>query len=394
MSIHIGSVPLSQNSTDVFTIYSTKSNVMRLTSPYNSVFMDIGDYKFGQRSNEPFVFSYKTSNIITYNSNNITFNRDIVATGNLNILGSFKTSTDLSCGKIITSNLQIKNTLANGNKFIDCSSNNINTLYVLNDDNGVGYIGGRLGIGVIPDNKKYSIITSSNIYVNGDIYGATVITDKLISTNNLCKIIFDNENITIDAPSVTLKNLQLGGQNSFSNLQCSDTADIKGILLASNVNIYNNNILKNPFKINQRLINDNYGNSIYGNPISVKSQHKNITEHPSILELSSCGNLVLGDYPSMQIVDNLNIISDYVIRGNIPTNREKHFKGYLSFASDGIEKTSFNVNKLGQVSIGLSKPSAILDIVNDFTGSEENYVKPESIIYLRNKKHIKFVAFC
>jgi hypothetical protein len=63
MSIHIGSVPLSQNSTDVFTIYSTKSNVMKLTSPGNHVFMDIGDYNFGQRlSNEPFVFSYKNNN--------------------------------------------------------------------------------------------------------------------------------------------------------------------------------------------------------------------------------------------------------------------------------------------------------------------------------------------
>jgi len=132
------------------------------------------------------------------------------------------------------------------------------------------------------------------------------------------------------------------------------------------------------------LINLVHANNIYGNPISVKSQHLNIQEDPTILELSSCGNLVLGDYPSLSFVDNTNIICDYVLRGNIPTNREKHFKGYLSFASDGIEKTSFNVNKLGQLSIGSSKPSAILDIVNDFTGFETDYVKPSSIIHLRN----------
>ena len=385
MSIHIGSVPLSQNSTDVFTIYSTKSNVVKLQSPSNTVLMDIGDYNVGQRSsNGPFVFSYKNSNIITYDSNNISFNRDIVATCNLNILGSLKTSSELSSSKLSTGNLIIKNPISNGDRIIDCSSNNIETFYLINDNNGTGYIGGRLGIGVIPSNKKYSLITSSNIFVNGDISGEKVIADKIISNNNVCQILFDTNSITIDAPTVTVNNLYLGGQNIFSKLQCTDAADIKGLLLASNVSIHNKDAVKNPFKINQRLINLLHANNIYGNPISVKSQHINIQEDPTIFELSSCGNLVLGDYPSLRFVDNTNIICDYVLRGNIPANREKHFKGYLSFSSDGIEKTSFNVNKSGQLSIGSLNNLGILDIVNDFTGSEIDYVKPTSIIHLRN----------
>ena len=385
MSIHIGSVPLSQNSTDVFTIYSTKSNVVKLTSPSNNVFMDIGDYNFGQRSlNDPFVFSYKNSNIITYNSNNVSFNRDIVATCNLNILGSLKTSTDILCGNLITSNIVIKIPILNGSKFIDCTSNNIDTFYLTNNDKGVGYIGGRFGIGVIPNDKKYSLMTSSNIYVDGDISGKRVVVDTIFSTNT----------ITIDSPRVIVNNLQLGGQNAFTNLQCAEIADMKGLFLASNVNIYNNITTRNPFKINQRLINGDYGNPVTGNPISIRSQHVGIsTEHPTILELSSCGNLVLGSHPSTQNVGGLNIISDYVIRGNIPTNREQHFKGYLSFASNGVEKTSFNVNKTGQLSIGSLRPSAILDIVNDFTGSEANYVKPSSIIYLRNKNTSNVLPF-
>jgi len=351
---------------------------MKLASPGNHVFMDIGEYNFGQRlSNEPFVFSYKNSNIITYNSNNISLHRDVVVSCNLNILGFLKTSTDLSCGNLITSNIVIKNPILNGNKFIDCTSNNIETFYLKNNDNGIGYIGGRFGVGVPPNDKNYSIMTSSNIYVDGDICGERVVTDRIFSTNT----------ITIDSPRVIVNNLQLGGQNVFTNLQSSDIADMKGLLLASNVNIYNNTTTRNPFKINQRLINGDYGNPLSGNPISVRSQHVGIvTEHPTILELSSCGNLLLGDYPSTQNVGGLNIISDYVIRGNIPLDREKHFKGYLSFTSNGLTRTSFNINKTGHVSIGSSRPpSAILDIVNDFTGSEINYVKPTSIVYLRNK---------
>lgn len=386
MSIHIGSVPLSQNSTDVFTIYSTKSNVMKLASPGNHVFMDIGDYNFGQRlSNEPFVFSYKNNNIITYDSNNISFHRDIVAACNLNIIGSFKTSADLVCRNLITSNLVIENPSLNGNKFIDCTSNNIDTFYLINNDNGIGYIGGRFGVGVIPNDKNYSLMTSSNIYVNGDICGERVVVDRIFSKNT----------ITIDSPRVIVNNLQLGGQNVFTNLQSSDIADMKGLFLASNVNIYNNLTTRNPFKINQRLINDRYGDPTTGNPISVRSQHQNIVEHPTIFELSSCGNLILGDYPSTQIqaTNNITIISDYVIRGNIPLDRERHFKGYLSFSANGLEKTLFNVNKIGQVSIGSSRPSAILDIANNFTGSETNYVKPSSIIHLRNKNSSNVLPF-
>lgn len=391
MSIHIGLVPLSQNSTDVFTIYSSKSNVMRIQSPSNNVFVDIGDYNLGQRSsNEPFVFSYKNNNIITFNSNEISLNRNIIATSNLNILGSLNISSDIntplgmSCSNLNTSSVFIQNNLSNGYKIIECRSNNIDTLYVKNEDNGVGYIGGRIGIGTAPLDKKYSLITSSNIFVNGDIIGTKVITDRIISTNNISQIIFNENSIKISSAQVTVDNLVLGGKNSFSNLICNELADISGLLLASNVSIFNNNLLNNPFKINQRLINFEYGNNIFGNPISVKSQHKNIATDPTIMELSSCGNLILGDYPALNNISGVNIINDYVIRGNIPTNREKHFKGYLSFSSNGSEKTTFNVNKSGQLSIGTYQQKALLDIENSFTGNEIEYVKPVSIIYLRN----------
>ena len=395
MSIHIGLVPNTQNSSDVFTIYSSKSNLMRIQSPSNNTVIDVGDYNLGQRSNEPFVFSYKNSNVImTFDSNVISLNKNIVATSNLYINGSLNISSNINtslgviCGDLNTSNIKIQNTQSNGDKFIDCCSNDVNTLYLTNEDNGVGYIGGRLGIGVSPIDKNYSLITKSNIFVNGDVRGKAIITDKFIVNSNQINgsIYFNNSNeLIIDAPRVVINNFGLGGKTEFTNIKATELADLSGLLLASNVSIYNNNILRNPFRINQRLISNQYGNSTFGNPISVKSEHININIDPTIMELSSCGNLVLGDYPSLSnITTNFSIIKDYVIRGYIPTNREQHFKGYLSFSSNGSEKTSFNVDKSGKVSIGSSKPEALMDIVNGFTSYENNYVKPSSILYLRN----------
>lgn len=386
MSIHIGLVPLIQNSNDVFTIYSSKSNVINIQSLSNNVFMDIGDYKLGQRSNEPFVFSHKNSNIITYDSTIIAFNREVVANSNLRIRGSLNAINDISCSNLSASNIVIGHDIVNGYKIIDCRSNNIETFNVINDDRGVGYVGGRIGIGVKAIDKQYSLVTSSNINVNGDIYGNKVITKTIIvSSNNVQgEIFFDENKMVINAASVKVNNLVLGGDLTFADLSCIGIADMSGLLLASNVSIFNNNPRRNPFKINQRLIDFDYGNNISGNPISVLSQHKGIVQEPTIMELSSCGNLILGDFPSTSRVDNINIINDYVIRGNIPTNREIHFKGYLHFSSNRSENTIFNVNKSGQLSIGSSTPEALLDITNGFTGYEANYVKPHSIAYLRN----------
>lgn len=395
MSIHIGLVPNTQKSSDVFTIYSSKSNLMRIQSELNNTVIDIGDYNLGQNSNEQFEFSYKNSNIImTFDSNVISLNRNIVATSNLYINGSLNISSNINtllgvvCGNLNTSNIKIQNTQSNGYKFIDCRSNEISTLYLTNEDNGVGYIGGRLGIGVTSSDKNYSLITSSNIFVNGNVRGKAIVADKIVVNSNQLNgsIYFNNSNeLIIDAPKVIINNFGLGGKTDFTNIRATEVADFSGLLLASNISIYNNNILKNPFKINQRLISNQYGNSTLGNPISVKSEHININIDPTILELSSCGNLVLGDYPSLSnISTNYTIIKDYVVRGYIPTNREQHFKGYLSFSSNGSEKTLFNVDKSGQVSIGSSKPEALMDIVNGFTSYENNYVKPSSILYLRN----------
>jgi hypothetical protein len=365
---------------------------MKIQSPSNNAFMDMGDYKLGHLSNEPFVFSYKNSNIISFDSNEISLRRNIVATSNVNIIGDLHllgdiSTTGISCSNLNTSNIVLNNSFTNGYKFLDCTSNNISTFYLTNNE---GYFGGRLGIGVTPDNNMYSLVTHSNIYVNGDVCGSNLRATNMISiTSNLleAKIFFNSSNqLEIDANRVVVNNFSLGGRTSFTQLTCDVLADISGLLVASNVNIINDNLQRNPFRINQRLISNSYGNNIFGNPISVKSQHLNVSITPTIMELSSCGNLVLGDYPTLSdITSSYRIINDYVIRGYIPHEREQHFRGYVHFSSNNIEKTIFNVDKSGQVSIGSSKPSALLDIANGFTSYETNYVKPTSIMYLRNQ---------
>lgn len=406
MSIHIGLVPLNQTQNDVFTIYSTKSNLINIQSQSNIVFMDIGDYKLGQLSNESFSFSYSNSNIITFDSELITFNRNIIATSNLNIKGFINISNDITadigiyCSNLSTSNLFIKNNLTDGSKVFECSSNNMETVYVKNEDNGIVYVGGRLGIGRVPYDKNYSLMTSSNIYIDGYIQGTNIITNRVTLNSNLgIGGMFFNENgdIVISCErDVIVNNLVLDGQNKFARLECTEFANISGLLLASNISVFNKTLNTNPFKINQRLINSQQGNNQTGNPISVVSQHPNIVDKdPTIFELSSCGNLILGDFPSLSTTSTgISIINDYVIRGNIPSNRERHFRGYLNFSSNNDVKTEFIVNKSGQISIGSSSDgSAMLEIVNGFKGIEPHYVKPDSIIYLRNESSSNELPF-
>jgi hypothetical protein len=393
MSIHIGLVPDLQDTNDVFSIYTKRSNIVRLIAPINDAFIDFGrDYVIGIQSNNDFIFSYKEEPIIFFNSNNIFLNREIYTTsnltisGSLNILSDIKTPKGAICSYLDTSNINIENVNTN-DKIIDCRSNEIDIFTILNTDNGIGYIGSRLGIGTTAIDKKYSLITNSNIFIDGDITGKIINLDKIISNNLESQILFENNSITIDAPLVIIKNFELGGLTRFDKLSCTDEADITGTLIASNVIIYNSNVLENPFKVHQRLIKSplgdvaEYGNPVFGNPISVKSQHINIAQDPSIFELSSTGNLVLGGFPTLGVG---GIISDYMIRGHIPTEREKHFKGYLSFSSNASEKSSFNVNKSGQLSIGTTIPIALLDIVNGFNGDEKNYIKPISIGLFEN----------
>jgi hypothetical protein len=393
MSIHIGLVPLSQDTNDVFTIYSNRSNLVRFVSPSNNALVDFGEYKIGTHSNSDFIFSHNDSNIITFNSNNISFNREINTQGNLTISGSLNILSDIItpnavvCGHVNTCNITVTNSLSNGSKVIDCTSNSIETFYIRNDAKGVGYIGGRMGIGTVSTTAEYSLITNSNMYVGGDIICKNAFADTIYGNKKSSRIVIEDASILIDAANVTVRNLVLDGSNSFSNLTCHTFADIKGLLLTSNLVIFNSNTLMNPLKINQRLIasgvgnNLQFGNPIFGNPISVKSQHRNIATDPTIFELSSCGHIVLGDYPTL---GTGGIINDYMIRGNIPTNREEYFKGFLNFSSNASDKTTFNVNKSGQLAIGTTSTTALLDIVNSFNGSETGYVKPLSIAILEN----------
>lgn len=398
MSIHIGLVPFTQNRNDVFTIYSGKSNLMKLQSPSCNVFVDIGDYKVGQFSNEPFVFSYQNSNIITYDNTLISLNRNIIAESNIEIKGSLDidgdifTPVSITCSDLFTSNITLQNN--DTGRFLECSSNDVETFYVTNSDNGVGYLGGRLGIGLTPDNPHYSLMTQSNVFVDGEVVGKSLTLEYMnISSNDARgKIFYDFScnALTIDANKVIVNNFTLGNVTKFTLLECEGIANMTGIFLANEAVISNKSAILNPFKIKQSLIGSAYANNIFGNPISVISQHRNMDEDPTILELSSCGNLILGDYPTLENVDNVNIIKDYVVRGNIPNDRERHFKGYLHFSSNSLEKTAFTVNKSGNLSIGSFTPGdALLEVVNNFTGEET----PKTLLYLNNSNNENELPF-
>lgn len=381
MSIRIGSVPLFQTEQNVFTINSTRSNVLNLDSLDKNVFLNIGNFSFGQSSNiatnekAELVILDNEEKVATFSKESILLYKPINSLNKIEIGNSLTTSSNIACSSLTTSNITIYNTVYN-DTFLNMRSNHVQLLHATNADDGTFYIGGHLGIGTMV-HPHYSIATQSNVYFKGHAYAKNIYTNAITFDSNVSGIYFTQSNVLIDADTVLINNLTLLGISKYQDIVVEKTADFQGQLFASNVLLTNKSITANPLKITQRLIDGEFSSTLTGNPISVRSEHPTVGD-ANIFQLSPYGQITMGISPNITG-------TDYMVRGLIPENRASYFRGFMYFTNSNADKSAFVVNPDGYLSIGNQQSVSMLEVKNSFDGSEDNYGKPNSIMTLGNK---------
>jgi hypothetical protein len=372
MSIQIGTTPIFSPQPTVINIISNRSNVIKLNSETNDVFIETGNFRFGQimnGSNARFTIQ-TTSNeeLANFSQSIISLLRPISAVETIEIKSSLTINSNLKTPNIYTSNIEI-NSLDNGI-----------VAYITQDGNM--FLDKSLGIGTF-HNSNYSIYTTSNILSEKNIFGSNVYANSFAFEDRGSGIYLTSNTLLLDADTVLVNNLNIQGLSAFDDILVKKTAVFDNTVYASNVILLNKNAFTTPLAIRQRLINNNFGDLISGNSITVISEFPDEGNQYNMI-LSARGHLVLGGLPGTP---------EYSIRVDIPSYRSPYFSGFLNFTNSSNEKDGLTVNKNAHVAIGNTNSTAMFEVKYNYDGSEPYPIRPTSLIKLQNAYAINTIPY-
>lgn len=371
MSIQVGTTPLFQPHENVINVMSNRSNVVKLNSDTNNVFMEMGQFKIGQVSNiDTITYSIYDSNIelARFSKDTISLLRPISATEPIQIRSSLTIQGDITSSYIYTCNINILNT-----------SNNL-VGYITQD--GSMYVKNYIGIGTF-HNSNYSIYATSNIYTEKEITGSNMYANSFAFEPKGSGIYLTSNTMLLDAGTVFVNNLNIQGLSAFDDILVKNTATFANQAYASNLILINKNAFTNPLLITQRLVNNNFGDLISGNTMSVISEFPGIGNQYT-MQLSARGHLVLGGVPGNP---------EYFVRIDVDDYKYPYFAGFMKFTNSNLATDSFTVNKYGYLSIGNPDTTAMLEVKYNYDGSEQYLNVPTSMIKLQNSYQTNSIPY-
>ena len=347
MSIHIGTLPVISPTDKPFTVSTNRSNISRFTTD-NHVYMEFDNFRIGQTSNtqSDYYFTIEdiptNERIISFSKENISFWKPLSSTEEIKFDNQV----------IITSNLQAleidvdKISLTDG-PYVPITLSNDGSMFL------------------------EGLLTADFVNITSNLTANTIYTNS-ISFSNTSKIFFTNSNIILDASTVELRNVLLPGLVNLEDVRVSDTTQLNGQVVASNILLFNKPS-NHPLQVRQKLLSGNFSTTTE-DPISVIADFPN-DANIRTLQFTHRGHLVMGGTP--------NTPSEYMIRCFVQPFRDQFFSGFVSLTNSNIQD-SFTINRNAYASIGNPNSTSMFEVRNNYTGSETYYVKPSSLITLQN----------
>jgi hypothetical protein len=366
MSIQIGTTPIYQPTDTIIEVQSNRSNVMRLNSTSDQVYINTGDFQIGQTSNaNEYFFLIKDTladtEIAKFSKDFISLLKPINALQAIELTNSLIVNSNFFAQDCATCNLTIQN---------DQTGLPVMTFTT----NGDAFIHGNVAIGMALT-SNYELAVASNAYIGQTLFTSNLYTNAIAhSPNGISQFTLTSNIMSLTADVVEITNLSILGLSSFETLKVTGKTELDGPAYASNVTLTNRSTTETAFTIQQRRLDNQFGDLISGVPISVLSDFETFTGS-RILQVSPYGHLVMGGVVTA---------NDHLITARIQGFRDAYFGGFMNFTNSNANLDSFTVNKNANLSIGNPTSSAMFEVRNNYAGNEQYYSKPSTLIQLQN----------
>lgn len=352
MSIHIGTIPVISPTDKPFTVSTNRSNISRFTTD-NHVYMEFDNFRIGQTSNSETDYYFTVEDIptneriISFSKENISFWKPLSSTQEIQFDNQV----------IITSNLRalevdVDKILLTDGSYVPITLSNDGSMFL------------------------EGLLTADFVNITSNLQANTIYTNSIGYSNTANGIFFTNSNMILDADTVELRNVFFPGLVNMEDLNVSDTAQLNGQVVASNILLFNK-LGNHPLQIRHKLLRTGEFSLTTEDPISINAEFPN-NQNIQTLQFTHKGHLVLGGTP--------NTPSEYMIRCFVSVAQDQYFSGFVRFTNSNVNLDSFTINRNANVSIGNPASTSMFEVRNNYGGSELYYVKPESLVTLQNKQ--------
>lgn len=367
MSIQIGTTPIYNPTDTIIEVQSNRSNVMRLNSTSDNVYINTGDFQIGQTSNaNEYYFVVKDTladtEIAKFSKDFISLLKPINALQAIELTNSLIVNSNFFAQECATCNLTIQN---------DVTGLPVMTF----NTNGDAFIHGNVAIGMALT-SNYALAVASNAFFGANLFGSNIYVQELAyEPNGVSRITINSNTMSMVADNISITNLSILGVSAFETLRVSSRADFDGVVYGSNVVLANKSLNENALAIQQRRINNQFG-TITNGPVSIAADFES-TNNRAVFQISPYGHIIMGGVAE-------STTSEYLLRGRIDDFRDKHFGGFVRFTNSNTNLDSLTVNKSALLSIGNPNSTAMFELRNNYVGNELYYSKPSTMIQLQN----------